>query len=364
MIVLSKFFVLVFVTFVIGQNTNYNSDRWNRIRIVNLLQRRNDEEKSFNTPIKKPTGPKKDFLEDYDLLGSFEYDSDQTYDYENKTNTQGITPEDESKQSSKETEVLKENLLPIETEESTLKTVKSTNEPKWKEKATTKKTFHSKEKSEESIDHDNSTESDDSSRDEKISEESTEESTEEENSSEIDYEYYYEIMIDYEKKPSINNKEEIKRKTFKNVVFENGENVGPNDNIYVNEENVLQCSGLNCPKEAFSCETIVYSIEPDFFFINSVTKCFCRDFSVLDTITSKTKNPKVGFPYHTGSAMNRNGDVISIDNNGKKQTLRANGEMENNQQVFEEMNNMFEDQNSNFNKKMDSIFNGNFFNNH
>lgn len=48
MIVVFKLFVLIFVTFVVGQKINYDSNTWKRFRAINLLQQKHVQEKSLH----------------------------------------------------------------------------------------------------------------------------------------------------------------------------------------------------------------------------------------------------------------------------------------------------------------------------
>lgn len=82
-------------------------------------------------------------------------------------------------------------------------------------------------------------------------------------------------------------------------------------------------------------------------FVNTVTKCSFKDFSLLDMITSKTVNIKLRFVYPTENTINRNEDII-----------HTNDKTENTQQVFDKLN-----KSRDFNRKMDFKFNKNFFNN-
>ncbi|CAO1411240.1 unnamed protein product [Diamesa serratosioi] len=125
----------------------------------------------------------------------------------------------------------------------------------------------------------------------------------------------------------------------------------------VNEEGMLQCAGIKCPEEAFSCRIFQNGLPPNFNDIEIVIACLTENETVLYTKTLHGKNPKEGSPYHTESIMMKNGNYKTIDNEGND-----GGNAKFLQDFDDEDQEMASDKNK-FDRKMESIFNNDFFNN-
>lgn len=127
----------------------------------------------------------------------------------------------------------------------------------------------------------------------------------------------------------------------------------------VNEENVLQCSGLICPKEAFSCKTTSDGIPPNFIKLKIVIQCLSKDKIVLSTkiVKKESEHHIKGSPYHTETLLKRNGELNTIDNDGN------NGGSVQFMQDFVDQDEKMARKKIEFEQKMHNIFDTEFFNN-